>query len=139
MNEKRIISSIKNKLTEQGGSVEIPLLKGGRSFIATNTPEGIRVNNLRNTPLLPWSVFTETIALLEKCGGQAIRGSAQSAKLGDPDLPLDSVEGHVASSVYGKQPGDSVYRRSTPIACILIWAGLCTHAPGKLILSQKIE
>ena len=48
-----------------------------------------------------------------------------------------SAEGHIALVVYGKQPSNSVFRRITPIACILIWAGICADAPGELILRSK--
>ena len=49
-------------------------------------------------------------------------------------LKLEAVEGHIASVVYGKQTGDSVFRRVTPIACIIEWAGICHSEPVKLIL-----
>jgi hypothetical protein len=44
-----------------------------------------------------------------------------SAKLGESNLPIDSIEGHIANVIYGKKLGDSVFRRITPISCILIW------------------
>ena len=49
-------------------------------------------------------------------------------------LSLDSVEGHIAYTIYKKKHGDSIFRRITPIACILIWTGICCHKPGELIL-----
>lgn len=55
-------------------------------------------------------------------------------KLGEAGLPLDSIEGHIARVVYGKQGGDSVFRFITPIACLLIWAGLCKAEPRELVL-----
>lgn len=58
-------------------------------------------------------------------------------KLGETGLPIDSVEGRIAFKVYGKQLGQSVFRRITPIACILIWAGLCVNQSGKLILLNE--
>ena len=61
-------------------------------------------------------------------------------KLGEPGLPLDLVEGHVAHKVYHKNVGDSVFRRITPIACILIWAGICVSGRGELIInSPKVD
>ena len=111
----------------------IPLLRGG-TFWAELASGGIRVSNLYNEPLLPWAAFEETVRLLVQKGGRATRGNAMEGKLGEEGLPLDSVEGHVAQAVYGKRPGDSVLRRITPIACILIWAGVCEAAPGELVL-----
>ncbi len=53
------------------------------------------------------------------------RRDAMNATPGDADLSLDSIEGHVANAVYGKQVGESVLRRISTIACILIWARIC--------------
>jgi hypothetical protein len=47
---------------------------------------------------------------------------------------LDSIEGHIARVVYGKKIGDSVFRRISAIAGILVWAEVCEHAPGELVL-----
>jgi hypothetical protein len=57
-----------------------------------------------------------------------------NSRLGDEGLPLDSIEGHIAHVVYGKQIGDSVFRRISPIAAILVWAGICEDEPGELII-----
>ena len=74
-----------------------------------------------------------TVELLEQLGGAARRGDAMNARLGAAGLPLDSVEGRVAQVVYGKQTGETVFRRITPIACILIWAGICDPEPGQVV------
>jgi hypothetical protein len=74
-----------------------------------------------------------TVELLEQLGGAARRGDAMNARLGEAGLPLDSVEARVAQVVYGKQPGETVFRRITPIACILIWAQICDPQPGQLV------
>ena len=118
-----------------GNPTQIPLLKGGRSFEAKLSADGIYVDNLGNQPFLPWVVFTETVALLKRSGGRAARGDAMKSKLDERNLPINSVEGHVAHVVYGKQRGDSAFRRVTPIACILIWAEICRHEPDELVLS----
>ena len=55
-------------------------------------------------------------------------------KLGETGLATDTIEGHIAHVVYDKSDGDSVFRRITPIACILIWAGVCRAEPGELVL-----
>lgn len=94
------------------------------------------VSNLGNQPFLPWAAFEEAIVLLEQRGGRAPRGDAMNARLGDPGLPLDTVEGHVGAVVFGAKPGDNITRRITPIACILIWCGLCRALPGELALAQ---
>lgn len=127
------VELIKQKFQNIGRPIAIPLKKG-RYFTATLTEDGIEVDNLGNQPLLPWKIFAETINLLVRNGGRAERGDAMNSKLGDPDLTLDSIEGYIAHNVYGKQIGESVFRRISPIAAILEWAGLCDSAPRELIL-----
>jgi len=135
MDVLKAVETIKHKFAENGGSARIPLLKGD-SFTATLTKEGIMVDNLRSQPFLPWAVFQEAICLLIRNGGRVERGDAMGSKLGEPGLPLDSIEGHIAQVVYGKRPADSVFRRVTPVACILVWAGICAAAPHKIKLRE---
>lgn len=133
MNVLQAVEIIRHKFAETDHPVQIPLLKGD-SFEATLTEEGIKVDNLGTQPLLPWAVFQEAVCVLLRNGGRAERGDAMGAKLGEEGLSLESIEGHIAHVVYGKHPGDTVFRRVTPVACILIWAGICESAPRELIL-----
>ena len=128
-----VIPMIKGKFLEQDGNATIPLLRGGH-FIAKLVEGGIEVDNLGNQPFLPWCVFQEAVCILIRNGGTAKRGDAMTARLGDEALSLDSVEGHIALVLYGKEVGDSIFRRITPVASILEWAGLCGYEPGRLIL-----
>ena len=128
-----VVDTIKRRFEQTGPSARVPLLKGGH-FTAEITAEGIRVDNLGTQPLLPWVVFEEAIALLVRSGGHASRGDAMKCRMGDDGLSADSVEGHIAAVVYGKARGDTVFRRITPVACILIWAGICRPGPGELVL-----
>ena len=127
------VEIIKHRLHHNGGEAEVPLLKGG-SFQARLDSEGILVDNLGNQPLLPWPVFQEAVCVMLRSGGKALRGDAMNSRLGEPGLPLDSIEGHIAQVVYGKHPGDAVFRRIMPIPCILIWAGICRAGRGTLEL-----
>jgi hypothetical protein len=129
----RAVEAIKRRFSETGSPTKVPHLRRG-SFTAELTDEGVIVDNLGNQPLLPWAAFQEAICVLIRNGGRAKRGVAMEAKLGEPGLPMNSVEGHVALVVYGKRLGDTVFRRITPIACILIWAGICEAAPNELVL-----
>ncbi len=128
-----VVDTIKRRFEQDGPSARVPLLKGG-GFTAEITAEGIAVNNLGAQPLLPWVVFEEAVALLVRRGGRADRGDAMKCRLGDDGLSVDSVEGHIAAVVYGQRRGDPVFRRITPVACILIWAGICRASPGELVL-----
>jgi hypothetical protein len=134
MNVILAIQLIQRKFAEAGNPVIIPLQHG--AFTATVAEDGIRVDNLGNQPFLPWAVFQEAICTLMRNSGRAMRGNAMEARLAERDLSLDSIEGHVAYVVYGKQTGDRVFRRIAPIAGILIWAGLCEAAPRALILRE---
>ena len=128
-----VIGASRRKFAMTGSPARIPKLRG-EPFTAALTDEGVEVDNLGRQPLLPWAVFQEAVCVLIRCGGRARRGDAMGPRLGDPALPLDSIEGHIAHVVYGKQPGDSVFRRVTPVAAILIWAGVCDAARGELVL-----
>ncbi len=135
MDALSVTSAVKSKFAQIGSLARVPLLSGG-SFTAELREEGVLVDNLGSQPFLPWAVFQEAIRVLIWNGGKAMRGDAKGSKLGEPGLPTDSVEGHIARVVYGKRSGDSVFRRITPIACILVWAGVCEPAPGALVLSD---
>ncbi len=128
-----VVSAIKRKFEQSDSPAKIPMQKRG-TFTAELKTDGIFVDNLGSQPFLPWIVFQETICVLIRNEGRASRGNAMNAKLGDEDLSLDSIEGHIAQVVYGKSVGESVFRRIAPIAGILIWAGVCEALPGELAL-----
>ncbi|KAI3349981.1 hypothetical protein EXM65_03055 [Clostridium botulinum] len=138
MDENKVIELIRKKFDEKGNPAKIPLIKGNRFFNATMKDEGIYVNNLNTQPFLPWDVFVEAIKLITIKGGKAFKGNAMNSKLGKDKLPLDSIEGHIACSIYGKKVNDSVFRRISPIAGILVWASLCRNEPGYLILNHVV-
>lgn len=106
-------------------------------FTAELTEAGIIVKkSLGSYPFLPWAVFHETVQLLERQGGQALRGNCQGKgiTLGNVALPVNSVEGYVAQQIYGKKIGKTVFRRVSAIANILVWAGICLHERNYLVL-----
>ena len=115
------------------------LEKGGRiTFRVTLVEDGTEVDNPGYQPFLPWAVFEETLQFLIRKGGRAPRDNYVDA-LGSPGLALDSVEAHVAQVVYGSPLGRAVFRRITPITCILIWAGVCERALGELVLRGPVH
>ncbi|MCJ7435841.1 MAG: hypothetical protein MUO77_20365 [Anaerolineales bacterium] len=130
---KTAVAVIERKFHEAGSFVKIPLQKGGM-FTARLVDGGLEVTDLSSQPFLPWNVFEQTVDLMVRKGGRAERGDAMNSRLGEEGLPLDSIEGHIAHVVYGKQEGDSIFRRISPIAAILVWAGICDSAPGELII-----
>ncbi len=115
------------------GSVQIPKQRGG-FFLALRATQGIEVDCLATSPLLRWGVFDAIENfLLRQPDFSAPRGDAMSARLGDPELSLDSVEGRIAL-FYGYRVGESVFRRISPVANLLCWADLCTQSQGILKL-----
>ena len=126
-------SRIKQMFEASGPVCRVPLLRAG-SFKASLKETGVEVDNLGTQSLLPWRVFDEACLVMRDAGGRAKRGDAMNSRLGEDGLPLDSIEGHVAARVYDKQSGDSVFRRITPIVCILVWAGICRAHEGEVSL-----
>jgi len=133
INVKNAAEIIRKKFITCGGTARVPLQRGGH-FSAKLVDGGVEVSNLGSQPFLPWCVFQEAVCVLIRNKGIATRGDAMDSRLGDKNLSLNSIEGHIAHVVYGKKVGDSVFRRITPIACILEWAGICRLEPGRLIL-----
>lgn len=129
------VAVISEKLTRAGDRADIPYTGKEGTFTIRRAPAGVECSNLSNYPLLTWRVFHDTVALLVRHGGRTLKGDAMSARLGEPPLPLDSVEGHIAATLYGKQVGDSVFRRIVPIAAVLVWAGMCVAETRELALA----
>ena len=131
---------LRDKLASTGGEAKVP--KKGGTFDARLMSDGISVSNLgenEEQKLLVWDVFVQTIALLEELEGKAQRGNVQEkgARLGDANIPLDSVEGRIAKTVYKVEEGKPVFRRVSAIADLLVWAKVCVHGKGVLYLKKK--
>jgi len=137
MDSIEVVDTIRSKFSVTGSPAKVPYIRKTGSFSAELTDTGIIVDNLGNQPFLPWAVFQEVIYVLIRNGGRAERGNAMNYKLGESGLSLDSIEGHIAHTVYGKNDGVSITRRITPIACIMIWSGVCESEPGELVLVSK--
>lgn len=138
------------KLSEIDGSVSIEKPRGPFSVEPKFEGEkliGVTVSNLGASKELPIEVFIVTLSLLNLsndktavCGKVMKRDPATKEtiafNLGDPELPMNSVEGHIASVIFGKKIGDTVFRRITPVARILEWAGVCEYGNGTLKLKE---
>ncbi|WP_409294062.1 hypothetical protein V1498_12545 [Peribacillus sp. SCS-26] len=132
-----ISSIITERMKSAGNKVTIPLIKKGKFMEAELAEDGIYVTNLNTSPFLPWKCFELAVELLKTKGGKAIKGDAMYGKLGDSKLPIDSVEGYIAYKLYNKKLGDSVFRRITPVAAMLIWAGICENEGNRLVLKEN--
>lgn len=128
----RCVDSLKLKLPLDV-EISIPKQRKG-TFVAKANESGVDVDCLGTSSHLPWGVFEVVEKLLEaQSSKSAVRGSAMNAKLGDANLPIDSVEGCIAL-FFQKKPGQRVLRRISPVANLLVWSGVCRHGKGVLIL-----
>lgn len=134
MTPELAIRLIQSKFAEHEGVVTVPLMNQNQFFTAELADGGIAVSNLGRQPFLPWSVFRAVVRLLNEKGGTAIKGNAMNSRLGEEGLPLESVEGHIATTVYHKSPGVFVFKRISPVAAILHLAGICINEAGYLSL-----
>ena len=135
--EDPVISKIKNQFDKKGNPAKIPLMSGKQLFEARFETDGIYVDNLKNQPFLPWEIFSEAVNCIQENNGKVKKGNATNSRLGDPSLGLDTLEGYIASKVYGCKVGDTVFKRVTPVACILAWAGICENTRGQIGLLSK--
>ena len=114
----------------------------GNTVTCVMRAEGIEVDCLNDSShqnFLPWGVFWHAVHIMLVNGGSVFRGKAMKNKLGDPDLPFDSVEGHIAHVMYGKSRGDTVFRRISPVAHILIASGVCVDQDNDMKLASLPE
>ena len=139
------IEKLKNKIQSMDGEAVIQL-QGDREFsvkpiVVDEFIAGVEVDNLSDTyKFITIDAFLATISLLSLSIDQkAKKGTAIGFKLGDSELPLNSVEGHIANVIYGKEVGNSVFKRITPISKILEWAGICENGKGFLALLPLVE
>ena len=137
--EDPVITKIKKQFAKKGNPAKIPHMNGKKNFEARFEEDGIYVDNLGNQPFLPWKIFPEAINCLRDNGGQVKKGNAMDSRLGDSNLDLNTMEGYIASKVYGCKVGDSVFRRIMPIASILAWAEICENTGEQIRLLQEKE
>ncbi len=71
--------------------------------------------------------------------GTGEEGKCSGLTLGDSNLDQNSMEGYIASKIYGCKTGDSVFKRIDPIASILVWTEICENTRGHVRLLQGIE
>ena len=136
--DNEIASAIKGKLNAEGG--EAVIKNGTSSFkigyaddesgITFATPKGEE-----NT--LPWNAFFATVDILKENDGRAIKGDASKGKLGCKELPLDSVEGYVAATVYGKKKRQAVDKNVSKIGALLEWTDIAKNGRGYIELKNN--
>lgn len=133
--ESSTVQAIKNKLNRSHGQAKLATSRGKEFYIYYEEyGNGIFASNLPKSRMLSWTAFDKAVELLEKKGGTAPKGLAMKAKLGEPELTLDTVEGYVAFHAFGVKKGESTIRTISALAAILEWAGICENGYGYLKL-----
>ena len=104
--QKKPSERIKEKLLRNGGSTVVSSLTGknyeirhcndGRSFLCDELPI---------TPAYTYDVFDVIVDLLVRQGGEAVKGSGRSAKLGEPRCEETTVVGAIAKKLRRKTHG----------------------------------
>lgn len=133
------LQQLKIMLSNTTTPVLLPIQNGQFSFKAIidhGNILGVEVDNLNETnKFISIDVFVAVISLLKLSPDfKAPKGNAMNFLLGEEGLAFNSVEGHVAHVIYGKQLNDNVFRRITPISRILEWASICENGRGYLML-----
>lgn len=136
MDKVQAVETVRRKLKQSPAPVIISV-SGMASFKANLINGGIEVDNLGTQGFLHWTVFREAVCVMQRHVGRARIGDASNARLGDPVLPLNSIEGHIAHVVYGRGLGDPVFARAIPVAAILIWAGVCRKEGDFVVLLDE--
>jgi len=132
--EDPVILKIKSQFDKKGNPAKIPLMSGKQFFEARSENDGVYVDNLKNQPFLPWKIFSESVNCIKENGGKVKKGNATNSKLGDQNLGLDTLEGYIASKIYGCKIGETVFKRVNSIASILAWAEICENTRGQISL-----
>ena len=140
-NDSLVVKVIKKKLNENNGQAFISLFNGDKCLITyDNSGKGLASPKIPPVNQLVWEAFDAAVELVVKNGGRAVKGNARSgAKLGSDDLPLDSIEGYIASKVHGVQIGQSAFGPGFVIAAVLDWAGICYNKRGYLTIRPEFS
>lgn len=135
-----IACTIKAKLNDLGGEVEVKNGNTKLSISYADDQSGICFKTSKGeTTLLPWDVFFATVDILKQNDGKAVKGDATKGTLGTKALPLDSVEGYVAQTVFGKKKKQSVEKNITKISTLLKWADIVNVGKDYLELKEQFK
>lgn len=133
--DSHTVKQIKRRLNAKKGKASIALPRGNSFYIYYEEyGTGLLATNIPRNRILTWNAFDSAVSLLKKKGGRAEKGNAMKARLGEPALSLDSVEGYVAAHAYGVKEGESTLRTISSLSAILEWAGICKNGYGYLEL-----
>lgn len=132
--ETGIIKVIQDKLIECDGKAKMPMLKGNPLDIwVAPSGEGI-ANSGFGALVCEWHILDAIVNKANELGGIMYRGDAAAqngAKIGSPELPLDTIDAFISLEFYGGSVGSTTLRRSTYYSAILAWAGIVENHRSK--------
>jgi hypothetical protein len=146
--KKELIKFLNEKSNQGQNTISIPLQKRRKEFdsfmiqpiyknsriVAINVEKRV----MPADTFFPIEIFNLTLELLSKADNLTLaNGNAQKFKMGEYGLHESTIEYEVAKKFYGKKDGESVDRRISVIANILIAANLCIPKKGHLTLTSK--
>ena len=133
-NQTGIIKVIQDKFIECGGKSKMQMLKGDPLDIwVASSGEGVLNSGYKNL-VCEWYILEAIVKKANELGGIMYRGDSAAqngAKIGSPELPLDTIDAYIALNFYGAYEGASTIRRSTYYSAILAWAGIVENHRSK--------
>jgi hypothetical protein len=145
---KELINFLNEKSNQGQNTISIPLQKRRKEFdsfmihpiyknskiVAINVEKRV----MPADTLFPIEILNLALELLSKADNLTLaNGNAQKYKMGDYGLGPYTIEYIVAKEIYNKKDGESIDRRISVIANILIAANLCIPKKGHLTLTSK--
>ena len=132
--DTKIVKAIKDKFLQCGRIAKMPMLKGEPLDIwIASSGKGVE-NSGFPALVCEWNILESIVEKANELGGIMYRGDAaaqKGAKIGSPDLSLDTIEAFVSIEFYGGKVGASTTRRSTYYSAILAWAGIVENHRSK--------
>ena len=132
VNDGRPSSVIKRKLSECNGLSACKMLKGDPIQIYL-TKDGVVFASFENL-VCEWEIIDAIVFKTRQLGGKMYRGDSAAhngAKIGSPELPLDTIDSFISLYYYNNKIGNSTLRRSTYYSALLAWAGICENHRSK--------
>lgn len=145
---KELINFLNEKSNQGQNTILIPLQKKRKEFDSFMIHPIYKNSNIvainveqRVMPVdtvFPIKIFNLVLNSLSKAENFTLpNGKAQGNRMGNDGLSSNTIEYIVAKEIYDKKDGDSVDRRISIIANILIAANLCNPKKGHLTLIDK--
>ena len=131
---------IRDKLIENGGSVQISSLQGKPIFVEISLDkQHFYCDKIKIRGNESLTVFDYITDLLDKNNGKAFKGNGRNYKLGQAGCELDTVVGYLGFAYDGHKIGDSVFDPVFALCAIMDWAGIIKNCRGYIEYTPKFK